>query len=79
MILPCVTDLGINIVTMSLDQAKRSLPTAYLEKSDTWQMTTSKCMPTVLCSLDACRLTKSYLSAVEFVIDRLSMNVFERN
>jgi len=84
--------LGINIVTSrtfkcSFDQAKRSFYRVansifgkvgrIASEEVTLQLISSKCMPILSYGLEACPLTKSDLSSLDFVINRLFMKLFK--
>jgi len=39
----------------------------------------SKCIPTLLYGVEACALTKSELSSLDFVVNKFSMKLFRTN
>jgi len=43
------------------------------------QLIKSKCTPSLLYGFDACALTKSELSSLDFIVNRFFMNLFKTN
>jgi len=43
------------------------------------QLIKSKCMPSLLYGFDACALTKSELSSLDFIVNRFFMKLFKTN